>query len=100
VTYYEDRATGPSVAFVHGAILDHAQWDFRMDALGDEYRTIVYDVRGHGRTGGSARERYSVELFADDLDNPEFFTAAVREFLAERAPRDHARGRDIDAGGE
>jgi len=67
-TYYERRGEGPPVVFVHGAIVDHSQWDPQLEALSDEYTTIAYDVRGHGRTGGSQRGRYSVDLFADDLD--------------------------------
>lgn len=39
-----------------------------MAALSDDYTTVAYDVRGHGRTGGSARESYSIELFATDLE--------------------------------
>ncbi|WP_415381279.1 alpha/beta fold hydrolase [Halosimplex sp. TS25] len=66
-TYYERRGEGPPVVFIHGAIVDHSQWDPQLDALSDEYETIAYDVRGHGRTGGSPRGRYSVDLFADDL---------------------------------
>ncbi|MFC7139082.1 alpha/beta fold hydrolase [Halosimplex aquaticum] len=66
-TYYERRGDGPPVVFAHGAIVDHSQWDPQLDALSDDYETIAYDVRGHGRTGGSPRGRYSVDLFADDL---------------------------------
>ncbi|MFC6838037.1 alpha/beta fold hydrolase [Halomarina ordinaria] len=66
-TYFERRGDGPPVVFVHGAVLDHSQWDAQVEALADEYTTVAYDVRGHGRTGGSARERYSVDLFAEDL---------------------------------
>ena len=67
-TYYERRGSGPPVVFVHGAILDHAQWAPQVDALSDDYETIAYDVRGHGRTGGSDRDAYSIDLFAADLD--------------------------------
>ena len=67
-TYYEQRGSGPPLVFVHGAILDHTQWEPQMEALAEEYHTVAYDVRGHGRTGGSTRDRYSIELFADDLD--------------------------------
>ena len=67
-SYYERRGSGPPVVFAHGAILDHAQWRPQTEALSDDYETIAYDVRGHGRTGGSAREAYSIEMFADDLD--------------------------------
>lgn len=67
-TYYEQRGTGPEIVFVHAAILDHTQWTPQVEALSNEYTTITYDVRGHGRTGGSARESYSIDIFADDLD--------------------------------
>lgn len=67
-TYYERRGDGPPIVFLHGAVLNHAQWASQMDALSDEYTTIAYDVRGHGRTGGSAAEAYSIDLFTEDLD--------------------------------
>lgn len=67
-TYYEQRGTGPPVVFVHAAVLDHTQWDPQVDALSDEYTTIAYDVRGHGRTGGSGTDPYSMDRFAEDLD--------------------------------
>lgn len=66
-TYYERRGTGPTVVFVHGAVLDHSQWAPQVAALRDAYDCIAYDVRGHGRTGGSVRGAYSVDLFAEDL---------------------------------
>lgn len=67
-TYYERRGSGPPVVFVHGAVVDFAQWVPQLDALADEYTCIAYDVRGHGRTGGSAQDRYSIDLFVDDLE--------------------------------
>ena len=67
-TYYVSRGTGPPVVFVHGMIMNATMWAPQMDALGDDFGTIAYDVRGHGRTGGSARTPYSIELFASDLD--------------------------------
>ncbi|AFK21514.1 alpha/beta hydrolase (plasmid) [Haloferax mediterranei ATCC 33500] len=66
-TYYEQRGVGPPVVFVHAAILAHSQWEHQVNALSDGYTTITYDIRGHGRTGGSEPASYSVELFADDL---------------------------------
>ncbi|MFC4356331.1 alpha/beta fold hydrolase [Halobium salinum] len=67
-TYYERRGEGPPVVFVHGAVVDHHQWEPQAEALADEYTTYVYDVRGHGRTGGSDEDSYSIDLFAADLD--------------------------------
>lgn len=66
-TYYEQRGDGPSIVFIHGAIVDHSQWEPQLDALSDDYTTIGYDIRGHGRTGGSAEDPYSIGLFAEDL---------------------------------
>lgn len=67
-TYYERHGDGPPIVFVHAAILDHSQWDPQIESLSGEYTTVAYDVRGHGRTGGSALEHYSVDLFVEDLD--------------------------------
>ena len=67
-TYYERRGDGPPVVFVHAAIMDHSMWDRQVDALCDDYTTVAYDVRGHGRTGGSARREYSMDRYAEDLD--------------------------------
>lgn len=66
-TYYERRGAGPPVVFVHAGVLDHHTWEPQVDALAPEYETVVYDLRGHGRTGGSDRSPYSAALFAADL---------------------------------
>ncbi|WP_129114713.1 alpha/beta fold hydrolase [Halegenticoccus tardaugens] len=66
-TYYERRGEGRPLVCVHGAWTDHRLWKPQVDAFGDDYEVIAYDVRGHGRTGPSAERRYSVELFAADL---------------------------------
>ncbi len=65
--FYERRGGGQPVVFVHGAVMDHAQWTPQLDALDDEYEVVAYDVRGHGRTRGAPRDRYSIDLFAGDL---------------------------------
>lgn len=67
-TYYVRRGDGPAVVFVHAAIVDYSNWLPQLEALSDEYTTIAYDIRGHGRTGGSPRDTYSIDLFADDLE--------------------------------
>ncbi|WP_435333030.1 alpha/beta fold hydrolase [Haloarchaeobius sp. TZWWS8] len=67
LTHYERRGSGPAVVFVHASILDHSMWDEQVEALADDYTTVVYDVRGHGRTGGSDLDTYSIGLYADDL---------------------------------
>ncbi|ELZ23609.1 alpha/beta hydrolase fold protein [Halosimplex carlsbadense 2-9-1] len=52
---------------LHGARGDHRIWADRAAALAEDYRVIVPDVRGHGRTGESERSSYGIPLFADDL---------------------------------
>ena len=68
-TYYERHGEGGerTVVFVNGAYLDTRQWQPQVDALADEYELVTYDVRGQGRTAGSADERYTIELYAADL---------------------------------
>jgi pimeloyl-ACP methyl ester carboxylesterase len=67
-TYYERRGDGPPVVFVHGTFMSTTYSEHQMDALGDEFTTVVYDVRGHGHTGGSDRGSYDMDLYASDLD--------------------------------
>ncbi|MFD1512332.1 alpha/beta fold hydrolase [Halomarina rubra] len=67
-TYYERRGDGPPVVFVHAMATSTALWTAQATALADEFTTVVYDVRGHGHTGGSDHESYSMALYAEDLD--------------------------------
>lgn len=66
-TYYERHGSGPPIVFVHAALVDHTMWAPQVDALEDDYTTITYDVRGHGLTGGSPLESYSIDLYVADL---------------------------------
>lgn len=67
-THYVRRGTGPPIVFVHGMIMTAEMWEPQMAALEDAFTTIAYDVRGHGRTGGSEVDPYSVDRFASDLE--------------------------------
>lgn len=67
-THYVRRGDGPPVVFIHAMFMSALEWEPQMEALSDDYTTIAYDVRGHGHTGGSDRESYSMELYAADLD--------------------------------
>jgi pimeloyl-ACP methyl ester carboxylesterase len=66
-TYYEAYGDGPPVILLHGAGMDGRLWAEQARPLADEYHLVVPDLRGHGRTGGSSREDYSIDLFADDV---------------------------------
>jgi len=60
------RPQGTPVVFVHGFPFSHAMWKPQMEALGASYRTIAYDVQGHGLSDVGDGQ-YSIESHVDDL---------------------------------
>ncbi len=59
---------GQPLVCLHGGWQNGETWEGQIEHFADEYRIITFDVRGHGETGATDRRRYSVELFADDLE--------------------------------
>ncbi|KZN23247.1 hypothetical protein A4G99_14470 [Haladaptatus sp. R4] len=66
-TNYTERGTGSPLVFIHGGWLSEKMWGNQIERFEDEYRVITYDIRGHGRTGGSPKSTYSIDLFTEDL---------------------------------
>lgn len=66
-TYYEEYGSGPPIIIVHGVMADHQSWAEILQPLTDDYRVILYDLRGHGRTEQTDHKPYTVETYADDL---------------------------------
>jgi pimeloyl-ACP methyl ester carboxylesterase len=66
-TYYEDYGSGQPIVILHGATADHQVWAEQLQPITDDYRVLLYDLRGHGKTGGSDLDRYTVDTYADDL---------------------------------
>lgn len=66
-TYYHDHGDGHPIVVAHGAGADHQIWTERLQPLTDDYRIITYDLRGHGKTGGSSLDNYSIDTYVDDL---------------------------------
>lgn len=60
-----DRGGGVPLLFVHGFPLDGTLWQPQVDALSDEYRVIVPDLRGFG--GSTVSLAMTMEQYADDL---------------------------------
>ncbi|MFB4159055.1 alpha/beta fold hydrolase [Geomicrobium sp. JSM 1781026] len=48
--YYEVKGQGEVILFTHGASWDYKQWQPQIEALSKSFTTIVWDVRGHGRS--------------------------------------------------
>ena len=65
--FVRDRGQGAPVLFVHSWALSSAMWDYQVTPLlGQGYRCIAYDRRGHGRSDEPA-QGYDFDTLADDL---------------------------------
>ncbi|WP_041315533.1 alpha/beta fold hydrolase [Saccharothrix espanaensis] len=62
-----------TVVLVHGFALDRRCWHFQRRDLaaltGPRVRLVLYDQRGHGRSGRGAVESSTIEQLAHDLDS-------------------------------
>lgn len=66
--YYEEHGAGLPVILAHGMSESIEMWSDQIDALTDQYRLIVWDNRGHGRSDAPDDPgQYSVPIFAADL---------------------------------
>ncbi len=54
----------PLVFLTHGATVDHREWDATVDVVGERYRIVTWDMRGHG---ASRPARFTVIDAVDDL---------------------------------
>jgi pimeloyl-ACP methyl ester carboxylesterase len=72
----------PAVLLAHGWSLTHDSWYYQKKALAGEFRVIVYDMRGMGRSAVPPDRDYSMQALVQDL-------AAI--FRATDAGR-HSRG--------
>ena len=65
-THHVLEGDGETVTLIHGVGADLESWDGVAAALGDGYRTLRYDLRGHGASE-KVRGPYSLDDFVDDL---------------------------------
>ena len=66
-SFYEVHGEGTPIVLIHGALVDLRMWQPQAEPFSRKYKVIVYDIRGHGQTGGSEKRRYSVQLLTEDL---------------------------------
>ncbi|MCD1259949.1 alpha/beta fold hydrolase [Paenibacillus athensensis] len=64
--FVEDRGQGLPVLLLHGFPLDHRMWTYQTELLAQQYRVIVPDLPGMGRSGVPG-ELMSMERYADDV---------------------------------
>ena len=54
----------PLVVFTHGATIDHHEWDATLPLVGEKFRLLTWDVRGHGL---SRPAQFALQDAVDDL---------------------------------
>lgn len=64
---YEQIGEGTSFVFIHGAFADSRIWEPQWNHFSSKYQLMRYDLRGHGKTGTSNLDQYSMTTFVDDL---------------------------------
>jgi pimeloyl-ACP methyl ester carboxylesterase len=65
---YEVSGTGPAVLLSHGYGETHLMWRGQQAVLGQRYRLITWDMRGHGGTeAGRDPAQYSLEATVADM---------------------------------
>ncbi|HJT37821.1 MAG TPA: alpha/beta hydrolase [Actinomycetota bacterium] len=62
-----EAGSGPTVVLVHGFCLNASSWHYQLQELSDEFRIVVYDMRGHGESERPESDDWSMEAHARDL---------------------------------
>ncbi len=65
--HYDVSGQGPWITLSHSLAADAGMWEPQLAALERHFTVLRYDIRGHGRTQGTAGP-YSLEQLADDAD--------------------------------
>jgi pimeloyl-ACP methyl ester carboxylesterase len=63
---FDDVGPGPVVVLLHGFPFDRSMWAGQTEAIGDLYRVIAPDLRGHGETA-APEGIYTMDAMADDV---------------------------------
>lgn len=66
--WYEMKGSGPPLVFLHGGWQNSESWQQQVDRFADEFTVVTLDFRGHGQTGATDVEEYTIDLYVDDLE--------------------------------
>ncbi|GMA59568.1 hypothetical protein GCM10025859_59350 [Alicyclobacillus fastidiosus] len=64
--YYIARGQGVPIILIHPPVLTSISFAAQLQELSKEYRTIAFDIRGHGKSQGS-KDAISYPLIASDI---------------------------------
>lgn len=65
--HYEEYGLGEPVLLLHGLGSSCQDWEYQIPALARQYRVIVMDMRGHGRSD-KPYGRYSIQAMSNDVE--------------------------------
>ena len=71
--FYQDEGQGETLLFLHGFACDHRMWQTQFDFFSQNYRVLVLDSRGHGKSEapetGYSRDHRALDtrLLLDEL---------------------------------
>lgn len=63
---YTDLGKGTTIVFIHPPVLTSLNFVYQMKQLSAKFRTIAFDIRGHGQSGAS-RDKVTYPLIVDDI---------------------------------
>ena len=63
----DERAVVPTLVFSHGFCLTQDIWHYQRSFLRGRYRLVLWDQRGHGRSGEGPADHYTVDQMGRDL---------------------------------
>jgi len=64
--YYEESGQGEPLLLISGQSADHTYWNKIRDDFSDDYRVLVFDHRGTGRSDKPSEPPYTTPVFARD----------------------------------
>jgi len=64
--HYIDRGKGTAIVFIHPPVLTSLNFLNQIEQLSDYFRTVAFDIRGHGRSE-SSREKITYPLIVEDI---------------------------------
>lgn len=67
LTYWTSPGGGPELIFLHGAFMDHREFNGQVPVFAGTHRVLVLDVRGHGQSKPGGMKRLRVDDLVDDV---------------------------------
>ncbi len=64
--YYEIHGEGETLLFIHGLGASHQDWEYQLPFFKNNYRVILFDLRGHGKSD-KPNAPYTIKQFANDI---------------------------------